>query len=509
MTESSKVVMEAGVACLLARVSQILTERDVRSYLVGGFVRDALLGRATADIDIAVSGDALETAQNMADALGGKYVVLDEVNRVARVVLTEESRPGQLDFSTIEDSIESDLSRRDFTIDAMAVDLQRAYSGDNFSLATDMLIDPFGGQIDLARRVVRVVADAAFGADSLRLLRAVRLAAELGFYIDARTEALIRRDHQLISSVAGERIREELLRLLAIPRAGQAITYLTELELLTTIIPDLERARGVEQPVLHVWDVFHHLLRTVASVEFLLREGKWEFTSESVLDDVPWSAGLSEHFDQEVSTGSTRRSLIKLAALLHDISKPETKSTDENGRVHFLGHAQQGAALAAEILVRLRFSSREIKLVETMVQYHLRPTQLGHDAELPTGRAIYRYFRDTGDAGIDVLFLSLADHLASRGPELDITQWQEHANLVRYVLERYFEGNKPVTVTKLIDGHDIMDVFGLSPGPAIGRLLEEVREAQAAGEVKSRDEVLAYVERLIASGSFQKVKDVR
>jgi poly(A) polymerase len=184
--------------------------------------------------------------------------------------------------------------------------------------------------------------------------------------------------------------------------------------------------------------------------------------------------------------------LLKLAALLHDVAKPQTKAVAEDGRVHFLGHGRLGAAVAAGILERLRFSGKEIKLVEVMVREHLRPTQMSQEG-LPTHRAIYRYFRDTEGAGIDTLFLSLADHLATRGPNLEISGWREHARVVEYVLSQHFAQERLIVPTKLISGHDLINTFGLNPGPKIGKLLEAVREAQASGEITTREEALSYI----------------
>ena len=254
--------------------------------------------------------------------------------------------------------------------------------------------------------------------------------------------------------------------------------------------------RGVDQPKVHVWDVFDHSIQTVAAVEFVLREGTLEYAGEEILTPVPWSAELSRHFDREISRGSTGRSLLKLAALLHDIAKPRTKTTDDDGRARFLGHQQEGAATAAAIMERLRFSNREIKLVELLVKYHMRPTQMSHEG-IPTRRAIYRYFRDTGEAGIDLLFLCLADHLATRGPSLDLRQWQEHAQMTGYVLDRRFEEESLSKPPRLINGHDVMKIFELSPGPGVGELLEALREAQAAGEVTNRKQALDYIEHLL------------
>jgi len=465
-------------------------------------VRDFLLRRDTADIDIAVAADAVEIASKVADALGGRFVLLDKANRVGRVVVVDKEAPSggrwELDFSTFQGSIEQDLARRDFTIDAMAVDLGNiVYQPHPLTPSPSLpIIDPFGGWADLQHGVIRTVSETAFESDAARLLRAVRLAAELGFSLDSQTEALVRRNSQLVAGVAGERLREELLRLLAVPQSEQFLHYLDDLGLVTALIPELALAKGVKQPKEHFLDVYDHSIETVIAVDFLLHQGTWKYANEEVLAIAPWSEVLAEHFAQEVSSGSTRRSLLKLAALLHDVAKPQTKAVGEDGRTHFLGHAKLGAAMAVDILERLRFSSKEVKLVEVMVRGHLRPGQMSQGG-LPTRRAIYRYFRDTGEAGIDILFLSLADHLATRGPQVNLAQWQAHAQMVEYVLAQHFEQERLVVPPKLVDGHDLIKSFGMSPGAKIGQLLEAVREAQASGEVTTREEALSYIrERL-------------
>ena len=204
MVHDLKLNVEPGASYLLKKISRILKEQGIESYLVGGFVRDMLLGRKTADIDIAVAADALEIARKVAAAIGGKYVLLDAGNQIGRVVAFEDKL--EIDFSTLRSSIEEDLGQRDFTIDAMAIDLGKA-SFEKEHLVFPEVIDPFSGQVDLGRKVVRAVRESAFTADPIRLLRAVRLAAELGFRIDGETESLLRRDVSLITGVAGERVR--------------------------------------------------------------------------------------------------------------------------------------------------------------------------------------------------------------------------------------------------------------------------------------------------------------
>jgi poly(A) polymerase len=483
--------VKPDAARLLIKISRFLAKEGVPAFLVGGFVRDMMLGRATADLDIAIGANALEVGPGIAAALGGKYFPLDKENGVGRIVLPDVK--WQIDLTTLQGDIEQDLARRDFTIDAMAIKLDISAVS---SYDTGNLLDPLHGRDDLERGIVRAVSDTAFEADAVRLIRAVRIAAELGFTIDNHTEELIHQQSRLIAGVPGERVREELLRMLAIPGAGKQLAYLDELGLLTALIPELSPARGVDQPRVHVWDVFEHSIETVAAAEWLLREGTWEYAGHEVLEAAPWSTRLSQHFDEEISHGSTRRTLLKLAALLHDIAKPRTKTVDDDGRARFLGHPQEGAAEAAAILERLRFSNREIQLVEMLVRYHLRPTQMSHEG-MPTRRAIYRYFRDTGEGGIDILLLSLADHLAARGPTLDREQWQAHTRMTREVLDIHFGEAGPPPPAKLIDGHDVMSRFGLDPGPRVGELLEAVREAQSAGEIADRQQALDYIEGLL------------
>jgi poly(A) polymerase len=217
---------------------------------------------------------------------------------------------------------------------------------------------------------------------------------------------------------------------------------------------------------------------------------------------------IDEHLSLEVSSGSNRRVLLKLAGLLHDIAKPMTKSIDDTGRARFLGHTKQGAAMTASILERLRFSTRETRLVESLVYYHLRPVQMAQE-EFPSQRAIYRYFRDTGDASLDILVLALADFLASRGPLVSMEDWEKQCQLISYIIEEHGKQQTRVVPVKLIDGHDIMDALGLVPGPLVGKLLALVEEAHAGGELSTREEALALVQRELSTVSKEQAEAPR
>lgn len=477
----------------LRELRRFLEEQHTDCYVVGGLVRDYLLRRATDDVDLVVAGDALDIASRASRRLGSTLVPLDEANQVARLVFPLEQARWHIDFAALRGDIENDLACRDFTINAMAVPLDSALDGD----IDGSLIDPLGGRDDLKAGILRAVSDTSFADDPLRLLRAIRFAATLGFRIDPDTESLSRRDSALVSSVAAERIRDELGMILGTSMAYESLCKMDELGLLDPVLPELTVTRGVEQPKEHFWDVFDHSLHTVEAMERVLHERSADGDGE-LLAELPWSPEISARFSQEVSDGRTRRALSKLAALLHDIGKPATKAFDPDGRMRFLGHTQEGAAMASRAMARLRFSNRETAMVALMVEHHLRPGFLARE-ETPSRRAIYRYFRDTGDAGIDTLYLGLADHLAARGPTLDPEEWRKHVETTRYVLSKYFEDQSTITPPKLIDGRVLMDEFGLQPGPRIGELLEIVREAQAAGEVTTREQALQLVRENLES----------
>jgi poly(A) polymerase len=483
-----KELIDRDARALMVRIAVFFNRRAVRAYLVGGFIRDALLGRDTRDIDLAVDTDILQTGMLLAEELQGKFVLLDDENGVGRIILNDWT----IDLAAFSGKIEDDLTRRDFTINAMAVDLQELTSG-----RKAILIDPLRGQPDLDDSIIRTVTDHAFSDDPVRLLRAFRLATELDFDLEHKTEDQLTEAVALIAGVPGERIREELLRVLNQSHGGQVFRDMDGMGLLTALIPELTPMKGVEQPKEHHWDVFHHSLKTVDAADFVLHHGFWEYQNEDLLAKIPWTDVIAAHFAQSVSSGSNRRSLVKLAALLHDICKPQTKTFDENGKMRFLGHPESGAEVVQKIMERLRFSAKETKLVTLMTRYHMRPTQTSHDG-MPTARAIYRYFRDTGDAGIDTLYLSLADHLATRGPGLLPDQWEYHTQLVAHVLEEHFKQKKQEPI-KLVDGNDLMNLFGMKPGAKMGDLLEAIREAQAAGEITTRDEALEFVKKYLSS----------
>ena len=480
-------------------VRRLAGERGARVWPVGGAVRDALLDRAVHDWDFAVNQDAMGLARAVADALGGAYFPLDVERDAGRVVLTAADGAGlELDFAALRGAdLEADLLARDFTINALALD------------EAGTLMDPTGGQADLEARHIRATSEWAFRDDPVRLLRAARIEAELGFEIEPQTADWIRRDAPLLTLPAAERVRDEFARVLATQNAALHLQRLDELGLLPHVVPELELLKGVTQSSPHRFDVWHHTLLMVDALEGVVAAVTGHKIGPCTLADGPpavwgnltrvlgqFASDVSAHLAVEISGGRDRALLLKLAALLHDVGKPETWSQGEDGHIHFYNHEPVGARMAAARLRALRFGHDEVARVRAMVRGHLRPAHLAR-AERVTRRAVYRYFRATGDAGIEVVLLSLADYLATCGPNLQEPYWGRRLEVAETLLTHYFERYlETVAPPPLVTGHDLMAELHLAEGPEIGRLLETLREAQAAGEINTREEALALARRL-------------
>ena len=471
---------------ILRRLLEDLNIDSEEAYLVGGSVRDGILGRPIRDLDMVIRGPVAQVAKSLADSHNGTLVVLDRERQMIRVVFptkTGSLGPTQVDLAPLTTEIEENLRSRDFTIDAMAVRLD---GPTNHELAE--IIDPWGGLADLEARVIRAVSPSAFLEDPARLVRAVRLAAELDFAIEAETQALMDRDSGLASGVAPERTRADLYPILAVPGSYRWLRLMEQLGVLRELFPELEEGRGVGQPREHFWDVYDHNLETVRALDQLLDQGRG--SEDEFLSSAQWVGRFAEHFDMDFPSGCPRKSMVKLAGLLHDVAKPRSKTVEASGRIRFFGHHLLGSEMAGAVLKRLRFSRQETRLVEAVVRYHLRPGQMSADGELPTPRAVYRFFRDAGEYAIDTVIVNLADYWAARGSLLEREEWDEYSNLCRYILDTGLFKPEAVQVRPLVNGHELMAEFHLSPGPMVGKLLDEIDEARGAGEIATKEEAL-------------------
>lgn len=488
---------------VLTETAHFFAEQQAHPYLVGGSLRDLLLEEPCADWDLVVNGEAHKLARLLAERLGGSYAYLHE--KASRVVLYHSEPAAQqiLDISPLHGlSLEEDLHTRDFTINALAAPLTDVVSYLNGSLADihQHLVDPLRGYADLQNRLVRVVDGEVFRHDPLRMLRALRLAKRYNLTLATETKAMLRRDTPLLTSVAAERIHQELYTILAM---GSALDWLHELDaygLLTTLIPELQSARTMRQPPPHYWDVLEHSLQAVAALETLTDalESEMDTPFASQLAPTPATgedlaelrALLREGEQQGVfHFADLRAPRMKLAALLHDIGKPLTYMLDAQGDIHFYGHPQLGAPIASEIMRRLSASTQDRRLAQMVAAHHMRPGQLGQDSAV-TPRAIRRYFVDLGPIGILVALFSLADHLATLGPQPRFPAWARHLSVVRLLLTSYIREREKILPPRLVHADELMSRLKLQPGPILGQLLEMIAEAQAEGTIHSREEAV-------------------
>lgn len=478
------------LAPLLEQIRPLLTREGQPIYLVGGAVRDALLGRTSHDLDFVLPRHAIELAFRVADAIDAPAYVLDRPRDTGRVVLAEQDT--MLDFARFRGtSLEDDLRDRDFTINALA--LPATAEG------RESVIDPTGGLRDLSRRELRLTQPLALRSDPLRTLRAVRLAYSLDFALPAETREAVAAAAPLLDQVSAERQRDELLKILLSERAEAAMGDLQALGLLPLLLPEVAALVGVEQSAPHRYDVFEHTLRVLGwlrAIEALIADSSGNVPVElaGVADAlVPYKEPLLAHLGKEVDGGVNGSQLLRLGALLHDVGKRETQTVEENGRIRFFEHSEVGAKLAAQRLRHLCLSREAVGHVQTIVAQHMRPLLLADaQGDSPSRRATFRYFRDTGSAGLDVGLLALADHLGTYGDVGDDEAWSRLVQLVGALFATYFERQESVVAPPpVVSGGDLMRELKLQPGPEIGRLLRLLQEAQAAGEVTTAAEALA------------------
>lgn len=503
----SRLFLDNRTRQILQQTAHYFATQQRQAYLVGGSLRNMLLEEACSDLDIIVEGEAHRLARQLADTLGGYYARLHD--KASRVIVKADTDDITLDIASLHgQSLEEDLRTRDFTVNALAAPLDETLSL--------QLIDLLHGEEDLRARRLRAVNDAVFQADPLRMLRAVRLMTRYLFSLDADTQELIRRDAALLPAVAPERIHDELYAILEADGATAHLRLLDDLGLLTVLIPELIAAKGMRQPDPHYCDVFDHSLETVGTLELISRASVADAQARGsdALNRVPThltpnstttvclaniQSLLKEAEEQGIFTPAELTApRIKMAALLHDIGKPVTYSTAEDGTIHFYNHPQMGAPIALQITRRLSGSIKDRRLAQLVAAHHMRPGQLGQDGEV-TPRAIRRYFVDLGPAGIAVALFSLADHLATFGPQPLTSAWERHLSVVSLLLTRYIRERDSILPPRLLSPEELMRRLKLEPGPLVGQLLEAIAEAQSEGAISSKEEAIWLAEERLST----------
>lgn len=495
---------------LLADLHSVLVAQNKPLYLVGGAVRDAVLGRPSNDLDFATPANAIKLSFKIGDALGVPAYPLDRERDVGRVVLSNgnmidiahcrvENQTAKIRTNDPTDQLRADLRDRDFTINALALPVS--------DLRRDAIIDPTGGLADLTAGIVRATHDRVFQDDPIRTLRAIRMAIQFDFAIAPETAAQLEADKQTLTRVSAERIRDEWLKSLMLPnRPHKAIRLLDEHGLLSLFLPEVSALAGVTQSPPHYEDVLGHTLsvvRWLLPVEQIIRTGSAANPTLTDLETIlqPHRTALAAHLDTIVDGGLSRWTLLRVSALLHDIGKAPTRTVEPNGRIRFLTHEHVGADLATDRLAALKFSNRTSEQVHRIIKGHMRPLHLSQK-ETISKRNSYRYFKKADEnAGLDILLHAVADNLAKFNGTGEPARWQRLCNTTRTLLDRFYSEPETVKPPRLISGSLLIQELNLTPGPQIGDLLRALEEAQAVGEIHTTADALDYARRLHQSAN--------
>jgi tRNA nucleotidyltransferase/poly(A) polymerase len=450
-----------------------LAGHEAPAWLVGGGVRDALMDRPVADVDLAVQGDAAPAAARLARAYRADRFRLSRDFGAWRV--SGGGLPFQVDITPLQGSgLAEDLSKRDFTVNALALPLDPGA----------VLVDPHGGLGDLRAGRLRQVAEGALAADPVRLLRLARFAEQLGFTVDDPTAARARAAAGALWDAPGERLMDELGRIVSLPRADRAVRMLDALGVLGVLIPELEDCRGLDQSDYHHLDVLDHTLEVVEHTVALAADPEPVFRSRA--------GRVAEVLARPLADDLTAREGLILAAILHDMAKPATRGELPGGRITFVRHDTLGADMAEALLRRLRTSNRLREMVSLLVRMHLPLGFLVHRTPLSL-RQIDRYLRRTSPYEPEVIVLTVADRLATRGPRTSESAIRRHLVLAREVMDAHFRIVDRGPIRPLLAGDALASELGRPPGPWLAVAVDQLREEQLVGTVTTREAAIRFV----------------
>lgn len=470
---------DAPLGALLEPLAPLMAAPP-RAWVVGGGLRDALLGRSVADVDLAVDGDAGEASERLARAHRARRFPLSREFGAWRV---QGGRLGmQVDLTPLQGAdLAEDLGRRDLTVNALALAV---------TPGEPELIDPHGGLRDLRDRRLRLVSDGALAADPVRILRIARLAEQLRFTVDPAAAAAARAQAARLWESPGERLMGELGRIVTLARADRAIETLDDIGGLGALVPQLEDCRGVEQSPYHHRDVLGHTLEVVEHTVALCADPEPVFRSSAPRVAQTLAAPLAD--------GLTAREGLVLAAVLHDMAKAATKAVLPDGRISFMGHDAEGAAMADDLMRRLRTSTRLRDMVVLCVRQHLPLGFMVHRTPLSL-RQIDRYLRRTAPAEAEIIVLTVADRLATRGPRTTDSAITRHLVLAREVMAQHYRIADREPIRPPLPGDVLARELGRTPGPWLADLLTQLREEQLVGAVVTPAQALAFSRRWLLS----------
>lgn len=448
--------------------NDVILSQINEGFLVGGSVRDALMGKSFVDRDIAIKG-AEEFAQKLAGKFNATLVVLDPEYKIYRLVL--EDKINCLDISEIQgENIEEDLSRRDFAMNAIAIELS---SGE--------IIDPFGGKCDIENKAIRHIKDSNFEEDPLRILRAFRFASTTGFELSEDVKTCINKYKHLLFNPAKERINYELMKLFGGNSTAKTLLLMDEFKILEEIFPQVKEMKKVPPNTHHHLDLFHHVVETVRNIEELYKKA---------------SPKEKEHLDSVDFGGFPRINHLKIAGFLHDIGKYSTWTIEDTGRHRFIKHDDVGAKMSSPFLRDLKFSKKQVDYISNMIKSHIYPSNV-IDAPDLSEKVMMRYIRKMEENVIDNIYLAKADRLSARGEAITEEIVKDNLNGLNRLLNFYFEKRETLKpLPKLLDGVEIMEIKGIKQSPELGIIIKALKEAQLNGDINTKEDAIEFVKKI-------------
>ena len=471
----------------LIRTAYHIAKSDTQDiFLVGGALRDLYLtGSIPKDLDFLVTNNVKSLVHVFSHSYHGSFFCLDRKRECYRVFITHHDKYYTIDFSPIlNGDIHSDLLSRDFSINSIALTLS-----DIFEKRELNFIDPTGGLNDFDKRQIRVSSSTSFSHDPVRILRAVRFARQFDFSLEAHTFNLIKESKRNMLMCSWERMRSEFFKILTLPHASQSLIELDRLGVLSLLIPEIERMKGVDQGTYHDYKLWEHSLKTVHYVETILHNITHYFPQHG--------KSLENYFRLQLESEIQRNNVLIFIALLHDIGKPLTKS-EKNNQIHFYHHEREGRKINQEIAKRFKLGRKTSRIITTATQHHMRLLNLYH-LEKITHRAKYRFFKDLEDAALDTLILTLADKMATRKPSPDSKNHITILTLVIDLINYFFQEYTKSIPKPLINGNEIMEILRLKPGKKIGELLALIANAEREGSISTKEDAV----RLIRSSTYE------